>query len=183
MASSKMKNKASVSKNISAKNYFILFLIVFGTGFLVWYICRWYQVYDNYEMQVPIIRDTLSYEITPLDFDHYIMENPTSVIYMCTASDIKCRNFERDFKKYITKNELQNDILYLNLSDLDINAFVKNFNNNYKYKVKLTTNYPAIVEFTDGKITGLVQGDKNSELTISKVSSFIDLHHIGESYE
>ena len=183
MASKIFKRKSVDSKKGSVRNYLILFLIAFVTMFLVWYICRWYQVYSNYQMQTPVIRDTLNYEITAPDLDHYIMENPTSVIYMCTASDVSCRNFEKDFKKYVIRKNLQNSILYLNLSDVDVDSFVNNFNNNYKYKVKLTNNYPAIVEFSDGKIVGMVQGDDKDSLTMSKVSSFIELHHIGEVYE
>ena len=167
----------------SVKNYCILTLIVLCTVFIVWYICRWYQVYSEYEMQTPVIRETLSYEIGYLEFDHYIMENPNSVIYMCTASDIDCRNFEKDLKKYVVKNNLQNDIIYLNLSDADLEKFVENFNNNYKYKIKLTNNYPAIVEFTDGSVTGILQGSDSKRLSITKVSQFIDLHHIGDNDE
>lgn len=162
------------------KNYFILSLIVLCTIFIVWYVCRWYQVYSDYEMQTPVIRDTLSYEISYPEFDHYIMENPNCVIYMCTASDLNCRSFEKDFKKYVVKNNLQNDIIYLNLSDADKDGFVDKFNNSYKYKIKLTNNYPALVEFTEGNITGIVQGTDSKELTVTKVSQFIDLHHIGD---
>ena len=103
------------------------------------------------------------------------------VIYMCTANSDNCRNFEKDFKKLIQKNNLQNSIIYLNLSDIpDINAFIDEFNNKYNYKVKLTANYPALVEFTEGKITAFIEGNKTQSLTITKASQFIDLHHIGE---
>ncbi len=166
------KNKKSI------KNYIIL-IIIFGlTILLVWYISRWYQVYSDYQKETPVIRGTLNYEITGIDFDHYIMENPSSIIYMCTSSDDNCRYFEKDFKKFIVKNNLQDSIIYLNLSNTDIDKFITNFNNNYTYKVKLTKNYPALVEFSDGKITGLIEGEENKKLSITKVSQFIELHHI-----
>ena len=34
------------------------------------------------------------------DLDHYVLDNPTTIIYMCTANDDECRNFEKDFKNY-----------------------------------------------------------------------------------
>ena len=51
---------------------------------------------------------------------------------MCTASDTKCRNYEKDLKKFVQKEELQESIVYLNLSDIDANIFVENFNNKYQ---------------------------------------------------
>ena len=80
------------------KNYFILALIFLAVILLVWYICKWYTVCNDYKKEIPVIRGTLNYEITESDFEHYILENPSSVVYMCTASEEKCRDFERDFK-------------------------------------------------------------------------------------
>ena len=174
-----MEKKSLKKEKNMTKNYFILFFIILLTVLLVWYICKWYQVYSDYQKETPVIRGTLNYEITGLELDHYIMENPSCVIYMCTSSSDSCRAFEKDFKKLIVKKNLQNNIIYLNLSDVDINTFVTNFNDSYHYKIKLTENYPAIVEFTDGKVTGLLEGTTDNRLTITKVDQFIDLHQIG----
>lgn len=160
------------------KNYIILAFIFLAVILLVWYIGRWYQVYSDYQKETPVIREVLSHEITALDLDYYMMENPNSIIYMCTASSDRCRDFEKDLKKLIKKENLQNSIIYLNLSEEDLEHFVTNFNNTYKYKVKLKGNYPALVEFTDGKITGLVEDSEKSHLTITKVEQFLELHHI-----
>lgn len=168
-------------KDNLAKNYVILILIFLATILLVWYICKWYSVYTEYEKETPVIRGTLSYEITVADFDHYIMDNPTTVIYMCTSKEDKCRIFEKDFKKYIKKNTLEDQIIYLNLSDADIDKFVNEFNQKYKYKVKLNSNYPLIVEFTDGKVTSLIQGEKDSPLTIKRVKDFVEINKIGKT--
>ena len=164
-----------------ARNYVILFVIFLVTILLVWYVCKWYSVYTEYEKETPVIRGTLSYEITTADFEHYITDNPTTVIYMCTSKDDKCRNFEKDLKKYVKKNALEDEIIYLNLSDADIDGFVKQFNEKYKYKVKLTNNYPLIVEFTDGKVTGLIQGEEKNPLTIDRVEDFVEINKIGKT--
>lgn len=164
-----------------ARNYVILFVIFLVTILLVWYVCKWYSVYTEYEKETPVIRGTLSYEITTADFEHFITDNPTTVIYMCTSKDDKCRNFEKDLKKYVKKNSLEDEIIYLNLSDADIDGFVKQFNEKYKYKVKLTNNYPLIVEFTDGKVTGLIQGEENNPLTIDRVEDFVEINKIGKT--
>ncbi|MBR4618449.1 MAG: hypothetical protein IKO49_03995 [Bacilli bacterium] len=163
------------------KNYIILILIFLTVILLVWYICKWYTVYTEFEKGTPVIRGTLNYEISANDFDPFIMENPSSVIYMCTSKDEKCRSFEKEFKKFVIRKDLQNDIIYLNLSDTDIDSFVENFNARYEYKVKLTSDYPLLVEFTDGKVTGLIEGEKDEPLTMTKVKQFIEINKIGKT--
>ena len=160
------------------RNYFILGIIVCLTCLLTIYFGSWYKVYSEYKKETPVIRGTLSYEITGLDFDHFILENPTSTFYMCTSSSDSCRNFEKNFKKLVVKDELQDKIIYVNLSNYDIDTFVNDFNSKYKYKIKLDSNYPALVTFTDGKITGLIEGDSNDPLTIRDAEDFIKVNHI-----
>ncbi len=161
------------------KSYLILAAIfLVGIGITL-YLCNLYKVYDEYQKQTPVIRDTLS-EITSDELEHYILENPTTVIYMCTSSEMVCRNYEKDFKKLIKSKELQDEIVYLNLSDLDQQKFIEEFNNKYNFKVKLTTYYPAIVVFEEGKITSVLQGNEEENLTVVKTKQFIEIHKIGE---
>ena len=70
--------------------------------------------------------------------------------------------------------------IYLNLTDLDQDVFVNSFNEKYKYKTKLTTNYPAFVLFEDGEIKTILQGNKEEELDLVKVKQFLDLNKVGE---
>ena len=85
-------------KKIAMKNYIIIILIFVATIGLTLYFCSCYRVYSESKKEIPIIRGTLS-EITSEDLDHYIMENQSTVIYVCTASDPTCRNYEKNFKK------------------------------------------------------------------------------------
>lgn len=176
----KENKKVEETKKVTFKKYLILALIfALGIG-LTLYFCKWYKVYDEYQKQTPVIRGTLVSEITNEDLEHYILENPTSVIYMCTSQDMVCRNYEKDLKKYVEEESLQETIVYLNLTDIDQKTFVKDFNSKYNYKVKLTKSYPAIVIFEDGKIHNILQGKKDEKLTISKTKQFIEMNKIGE---
>lgn len=169
----------NLKKNkIPLKNYLILLLIFSLTGILVIYLCNCYTVYNESKKEIPVIRDTL-FEITDKELEHYILENPTSLIYMCTASDQSCRNYEEGLIKLVKKSDLKDKMVYLNLSNIDQNEFVEKFNENYHYKVSLTTNYPAIVAFDDGKITSILQ-EKNQMLTIKKTKQFIEITNPGE---
>ena len=168
-----IKDKHIIKNNI-VRNYILLFIfIIIGMG-LTLYFCKVYKVYDEYQKATPVISGSLS-EITSEEIDHYIIDNPSIILYMCTASNEECRYFEKDLKKYVQKESLQDDIVYLNLSSADIDSFINDFNSNYKYKHKLTSHMPAFVSFSDGKITAIVQEKKNKRLSISKVKHFIDI--------
>lgn len=173
-----MKNVVE-EKKIPVKNYIILGLIfICGIGIAL-YLCDWYRVYDDYQRQTPVIRGTLS-EITTEELEHYVLENPTTVFYLCTSEDMVCRNYEKDFKKYVEKEDLSDDIVYINLSNIDIQGFVDHFNEKYHYKIKLTSHYPALVIFDEGKVSGIIQGDADEKLTVSKTKQFIEINNIGE---
>ena len=160
------------------KNY-ILLVVIFALAIaLTLYFCKWYNVYDEYQKQTPVISDTLT-ELSNEEIEHYIIDNPTAVIYMCTSSELKCRNFEKDFKKLIKNENLQDKIVYQNLSNLDIDSFYLEFNAKYQYKKELN-NYPAIIVFEDGKVSRILQGTKEKELNISQVKQFVEMSKIGE---
>lgn len=173
-----MKNKETERK-IGMKNYLILALIFIATTALTLYLCNVYSVYEESKRQIPVIRGTLS-EITSEELDHYISENPTVILYMCTASNPVCRNYEKDLKKYILREELQEEIIYLNLTEEESVSYATSFNEKYSSKMKLKNNYPALIIFEDGRATHLLQGKEKEKLTITKTKNFMDLYHTGE---
>ena len=104
---------------------------------------------------------------------HYVMENPTTVFYMCTASSDVCRNYEKDLKKLVKKDELQSTIIYVNLSDIDENQFVDAFNAVYPYKVSLFFKnvvlllYTASILFTSSRFNRFFCISRASRISIS----------------
>ena len=93
-----MKNQ---ERKLTLKNYLILLLVFAITIILTLYLCKCYTVYRESIKEIPVIRGTLS-EITSEELDHYIQENPNCTVYICTASNPNCRNFEEDFIKFRT---------------------------------------------------------------------------------
>ena len=61
---------------------------------------------------------------------------------------------------------MENYIVYVNLTNINQVKFVKDFNNNYEYKTKLTPNYPALIYFNDGKISDMIEGTNSNKLTL-----------------
>ena len=178
-----MKNKKNLKSNDAQKkgikNYFILIVIFLVVIFVTLYFCNWYNVYNEYAMETPVIRGTL-FELIPDEIDHYVQENPTTILYLCTSKSLECRNYESDLKKIVEKRELQDDIVYVNLTDVSLSQFTHSFNESYPYKISLKNNYPAIVMFEDGKVRAVLQGDGEEKLTIAKTRQFIELNKIGE---
>jgi len=171
-----MKGKLKDKKRI--RNYIIcviLFVACFG---LVLYLRELYKFNDAEQKKIPVIQGYIS-EIYDGDLEHYILENPDGVIYMCIANDENCRVFEREFKKLLKKDEYNDNLVYLNLMDVDQDKFLEEFNSKYIYKVKLSKEYPAFVLFEDGKVKAILQ-EKDKKLDIVKVKHFLELSEIGE---
>lgn len=179
MKTKKLQNKKEnkEERKITPKNYVILALIFIVATIISLYLANVYTVYQESKLEIPVIGDTLS-EITSEELEHYISENPATLLYICTASDQKCRSYEKDFKKLIDREELQEYIVYLNLKPEERESFTENFNNQYSKRLKLTTNYPAIVALDEGKVIHLLQAKEKEKLTITKTQQFIDIHNI-----
>lgn len=172
-------NETNSKEKSKLKNYLILLLLfVVSMGFVL-YLRELYKVNEAEQKKIPVI-DGLVYEIYNDDLEHYILDNPTMVIYMCTANGNSCRLFERNFKKLLKKNDYSDRLVYLNLTNIDQEKFIKEFNNKYNYKIKLTTNYPAFILFEDGKVKKILQGKENEGLTITRVRQFLEMNEIGE---
>ena len=174
-----MEEKTLEKKNKKLVRNYIITLILFIACFgLVLYLRELYRVNEAEQKKIPVIQGYIS-EIYSDDLEHYIMDNPNGVIYMCIANDENCRTFEREFKKLLKKDEYNDNLAYLNLMDVDQNKFLEEFNSKYIYKVKLSKDYPAFVLFEEGKVKSILQ-DKSRKLDIVKVKHFLELSEIGE---
>lgn len=178
MKKKKTQEKEQLRK-IGLKNYIILAIIFIVVTLVSLYLSSVYKVYEQSKREIPVIRGTLS-EITTEEVDHYISENPTSMLYVCTASDSRCRSFEKELKKLVEREELQEELVYLNITEEEKNSFHEEFNEKYKSRFKLTSSYPALIVFDEGKVTHMLQEKEEKKLSITKTSQFIDLHRIGE---
>lgn len=176
------EEKDTKTKNSLVRNYFLLAIFIIAGMGLTLYFCKVYKVYDDYQKATPVISGTLS-EISYEELNHYVVDNPSVILYMCTASDENCRFFEKDFKKYIQREQKKDEIVYLNLSNTDIDKFVESFNKDYKYKHKLNKRFPAFVSFTDGKVTAILQEKKDNKLSVSKTKHFLDIIWTDEEEE
>ena len=120
-------------KEIPLKNYILLSIVLILTIVVVIYFFLWKNTYEKSKLQTPIL-------------DDYLL-----VINYNELNNENIRLFENKFKNIINKNNLNNKILYLDLTEeLKENNIVKEINKKYG---KEMTEVPTIVIIKDGKIS------------------------------
>lgn len=138
------KSKKEKLREIPKKNYIYLLLILLGTILLLIYIYKWYDTYNENTLNTSIMNEYLTV-INYNELDNYIIENKDAVIYVSILGNEKINRFERKFKNAILDNNLKNEILYLDLTNENINTVTK--------KLQIDENFPHLVVYTNGIIT------------------------------
>ena len=137
-------------KEIPLKNYILLSIVLILTIVVVIYFFLWKNTYEKSKLQTPILDDYLLV-INYNELNNYLVENKDAIIYISKLNNENIRLFENKFKNIINKNNLNNKILYLDLTeDLKENNIVKKINKKYG---KEMTEVPTIVIIKDGKIS------------------------------
>lgn len=134
------------------KKDFILLIVLGVTVLMVDYALSWYQVYKEHNLSMPIISKYIT-EVTELEFEGYIKENPDAFVYFGIIDDEKSRNFENKFKKTITKYHLKDEIIYLNVKNIDFNVLFNKHTDvvNSDVKVPLIAVYKndVVIDYID----------------------------------
>lgn len=137
-------------KEIPLKNYILLSIVLILTIVVVIYFFLWKNTYKKSKLQTPILDDYLLV-INYNELNNYLVENKDAIIYISKLNNENIRLFENKFKNIINKNNLNNKILYLDLTEeLKENNIVKEINKKYG---KEMTEVPTIVIIKDGKIS------------------------------
>lgn len=162
-----MKRKNTQNKK---QNYVVLVFIYVVVIVVVLYLASWYNTYKNYQNEIPVLKDVVS-EISPSEFEHYLTENPSPVLYLCTASDSDCRDFEETIKSPLEKNNYEN-LVYVNLEDIeDKMTFVNDLLAGTDYSIDRV---PCLIKFTDGIATDIEDGLNGAVLTRDEALNFLD---------
>lgn len=160
------------SKKKQKKNYVVLVVIYAVVIVLVLYLASWYNTYKNYQNEIPVLEDVVS-EISPSEFEHYLTENPSPVLYLCTASDSDCRDFEETIKSPLEKNNYE-ELVYINLEDVeDKETYIKGLLEGTDFTI---SRIPCLIKFTDGKVTAVEDGLNGALLTRDEALNFLDIN-------
>ena len=141
------KKKKDEERKISSKNYVILVIVLVSTVLLGFYLFNSFKesdvntsLMDNY---IKLINYT--------EIKDYVTENRDVVIYSSVLKDKKIRNFEKNFRHVINKYELEDQIVYLNLTDLTLEERV-DLSNTYNLDGKTIVDVPCLLIFKDGNL-------------------------------
>lgn len=162
-----MKNKKR-----SKKNYVILGVIYIAVILVVLYLASWYNTYSEYKREIPVLKDVVSF-ISPEEVDHYLTENPSPILYLCTASDSDCREFEENIKQDLEEKNYQ-DLTYVNLESLsDKSGFLQELLDKYGQDFSIER-VPCLIKFVDGRIVSIEDGLNGAVLTRDEALEFLD---------
>ena len=160
------------------KNYVtlaIIYLVVIGA---VLYAASWYNTYQNYKTTIPVLRNTVS-EINTAELDHFVLENPDGVVYMCVASDTTCRNFDTSLKKELLKSGLQDSVTYIDLQDVaNKENYIDSVFTSYGMSSNMN-NTPLFLAFEDGRIVSYLGEGETTKLTVEEAIKFIKKYGVG----
>lgn len=171
-----VNKKNTKDKTIPVGNYIKLALVIFVTLFVVLLFRNWYVSKINYELNIPIIRDSLLNEVNADEVYSYVRENENAVLYICVVNDEKCRQFETEFNKIIINRKLENVITYLNITKTNNkSSFIKEFNKFYDTNL---LGYPSIVIFGEGEVKSTITVKTGKELEINNVIKFLDSNNV-----
>ena len=140
-------------KEVPFKNYLILFIVLIATFLLLFYLYSWFDKYEETLLSKRIL-DKYMLVINNNELDDYLVENPNTIIYVSKLNDDKIREFEKSLKNKYKNNEIDKNILYLDVTD--INEKDKMYLSNKYYLNGLNIlSVPCIVVFKDGNIDSI----------------------------
>lgn len=168
------------SKKKQKKNYIILAFIYAVVIVLVLYLASWYNTYVEYKEEIPVLQNVIS-EINPDEVEHYLMENPSPILYICSASDSNCREFEESIKDSLEENAYQ-DLTYVNLENTgDKISYLRELLDKHNGSNFAIDRTPCLIKFTDGNVVAVEDGLNGALLTKDEALNFIDANsYLGE---
>ena len=157
-------------RTIPRKNYILLGIILLITGIIVWYAGNFYVHYREQELNKPILNTYLK-EIRIDEIDNYLTENPSMAIYIGHLQDEKLRDFEIKLLAKLNSYTVNDDFLYLNVTDVNTA--------NLKYSF-MFTNEPKIVMFENGQVVKMFA--IKDQYNIAKTIKFLTKYELITNY-
>lgn len=163
-----------IVREIPKKNYITAGLYIIVSIILIFYIARWYGVYQEDNLNKAIIGDYLS-TINYEEFPSYLIENANVIVYIGITGDINCRTFENKFKNIVESYDLKDNIVYLNINTFSENNidYITQINNKYADK-KVLNKVPALAVFENGKFKAIL----DSNLTKANTVKFLEKYEV-----
>ena len=155
------------------KNYIILGIVILATMLILYYFYMWIDVYKESKINIPIMDKYMSV-INYNELDNYIVENPDTIVYVSVLEDENIREFEKKFKSKYKNNQIDNEVLYMNITeDIKNNNLKNDMIDKYAVNNLNITNVPLIMVFEDG-ILNSIYSISDNEYDIDKLVVYIN---------
>lgn len=169
-------------REVPQKNYFLLGLLLICTVGLVCFLANWYQV-DQQTKYSGVITSIVN-EVKEDELSSYLVDNTNVIIYFASSKDTKLLKFEEEFKNYINKEELKDQIIYVDTSAITDDAFYKNietkyFDSSLKNKKITLSHIPNLVILRDGKVKSIMITYDN-EINLDMVKEYFQKNGVIE---
>lgn len=145
-------------RTIPKKNYFLVGLIALVTFLLTWYFVAVYQLRKDYDLDQNKRMNAILSEIHEEDLQNYILDNHDVMIYLSSSRDETYQSFEKSLIKYLKKEDLTKEIVYLDTSNLEeafYTRFMKNYVSEELQGITLQM-IPNLLVLSDGKVTSIL---------------------------
>ena len=154
--------KREAFREIPIKNYIILGVVLFITMLILYYFYCWVDVYKESKINIPIMdkyRSVINYN----ELDNYIVENPDTIIYVSVLEDEKIRGFEKEFKNKYKNKEIENELLYMNITeDIKNNDIRDDMVSKYNINDLDVLDVPCVLVFNDGMLKSIYSISDNN---------------------
>ena len=160
-------------REVPVKNYFILGIILIISFILLYYLYMLSTLYNETKLNVAIL-DKYMEVINYNELDDYLVDNGNAIIYVSVLEDNDIREFEKKFKNVVKNNELDNNVLYMDISeDIKDSVIKKDMDNKYMFSNAKMSNVPSIVVFENGKLKA-IYSVKDNDYDIERTKIFIN---------
>ena len=158
---------------IPKKNYVILGIVFLVSILLLYYFYLWVDAYNETKLNKPIMNKYLEV-INYNELENYLIESPDAIIYVSVLEDKRIREFEKSFKIVFRKHEIDNNILYLNITDeLKDKKKIKEMQSKYYIGNKTICDVPSILVFDNSKLRTIYNIAEN-DYDVDRVKEFLD---------
>ena len=156
------KMKSDELRKVPFKNYIILGVVTLITIFILYYFQLWVDAYKESKINIPILDKYMSV-INYNELDNYLVENPNTIVYVSVLEDEVIRDFEKKFKAKYKNKKIENEILYMNVTeDIKNDDIRDDMTSKYKINDLDLLDVPCVLVFNDGLLKSIYSISDNA---------------------
>ena len=106
------------NNEIPKRNYVICAFLVVLVVLTTILFNRWYSLREDLNKE-PSIMSQFLVSMNEEEFENYTLENSNIIIYLASSKDETISEFEKDFKEFLVKYNLQSQVVFINLENIN----------------------------------------------------------------